>query len=435
MSLPREKKHAQRIVNKNSLEPPIDIVGILKHYADYEEDSLPGDIDAICIMTKKPLVIVDKFQAPNRKRFTLAHELGHIILPWHHGMISCHTGTEDVIDGSDYDRMEAEANSFAAELLMPSNWLKEFIAKHEKSGVEYLVDQVSTKAQVSRLAAFYSIINQLPSGYYIYIYNNQTDFAYSKKSPGTDLYIPHHLDPYERIEWWDDIAFDSSKFKIDSLEIYYWKVVNYLPVEKLSEEVNKVNQIGLGNVIKNMLDHGKGTFFSVFLQLIKLLPPGYILMIVQGEYQGYFSSPGTKVYPPHRLDKVQLEDWFKEFSTEWGVFPVSSYFCYWAKFSTPTSSPSNSIDNRHSKEILKDILKECYPDEEERKRYLYRVNGVVGALNNEAPDEFNEYYRMFQERFIGTTFEDIAIHPLFESFVINKINEMMTRKNAKRKQY
>ncbi|WP_249365737.1 ImmA/IrrE family metallo-endopeptidase [Cytobacillus citreus] len=428
--MPREKKLAQRIIRKNSLVPPINVVETLKKYADYVEDDLPSEVDAICIMTKKPLVIVHKFQAPNRKRFTLAHELGHIIMPWHHGMISCHTDTEDIVDGTAYQKMENEANSFAAELLMPSTWLKDIIDQYEKQGVEKLVDIVATKAEVSRSAAFYSIIAQLPSGYYMYLDYHLGGFISTKKSPGTEVYVPYQ-DYSLRIKWLKTFANASNQFELDNVDIYYWKVENNLSAEELSYEVSKVADIGLGDVIQNILKYGKGTFPSIFFQLINLLPPGYIMMVVQGEYQETYSSPGTKIHAPYKLGKVNLIHWFNKYSEEWGTFSILDYDFYWAQFIIQVPSALDSIDNRLSKDILKDILKECYPREEERRRYLYKINGVVGALNNEAPDEFEDYYRMFRERFVGTIFEKINNHLLFESFIINKINEMMARKKKK----
>ncbi|MDB5998981.1 MAG: hypothetical protein JWP52_680, partial [Rhizobacter sp.] len=59
-----------------------------------------------------------------RQKFTLAHELGHVIIPWHIGTIVSSHEFDDSLD-SEYSRLEAEANLFAAELLMPSRWITE----------------------------------------------------------------------------------------------------------------------------------------------------------------------------------------------------------------------------------------------------------------------------------------------------------------------
>ncbi|WP_040395327.1 ImmA/IrrE family metallo-endopeptidase [Aromatoleum toluclasticum] len=61
----------------------------------------------------------------HRRRFTIGHELGHYFLPWHRQTkFSC--TAENIKDpGGDFkaargQEMEAEANAFASELLMPS---------------------------------------------------------------------------------------------------------------------------------------------------------------------------------------------------------------------------------------------------------------------------------------------------------------------------
>ena len=66
-----------------------------------------------------------------RQRFTIAHELGHFLMPSHRGA-SCtarnlkERGTKDPAQ-----RAEAEANRFAAGLLMPKLWIERDEAKQE----------------------------------------------------------------------------------------------------------------------------------------------------------------------------------------------------------------------------------------------------------------------------------------------------------------
>lgn len=58
---------------------------------------------------------------PGRKNFTIAHEIGHFVLPGHErGRIAC-TASEvgEWTDAPDEENLEREANEFAAELLMP----------------------------------------------------------------------------------------------------------------------------------------------------------------------------------------------------------------------------------------------------------------------------------------------------------------------------
>jgi Zn-dependent peptidase ImmA (M78 family) len=78
---------------------------------------------------RKTIIGVNKSHHPNRRRFTIAHEIGHLVL--HKGeMVHLDSGraafTIDMRDsesarGEDDD--EREANLFAAELLMPAKFL------------------------------------------------------------------------------------------------------------------------------------------------------------------------------------------------------------------------------------------------------------------------------------------------------------------------
>jgi Zn-dependent peptidase ImmA (M78 family) len=63
-------------------------------------------------------IVLKKTLNSNRKKFTIAHELGHFYIPWHSDlMFGCDINEMDF--KNDYAPREKEANLFAAELLMP----------------------------------------------------------------------------------------------------------------------------------------------------------------------------------------------------------------------------------------------------------------------------------------------------------------------------
>lgn len=108
------------------IKPPIPVERILKEYADVEYDNIPFNVDAICVGLKRsgtrPQVIVNRRGSKERCRFTLAHELGHVLIPWHMGLILDEIHVED---GTNSDiESEVEANRFASEFLMPSDWVR-----------------------------------------------------------------------------------------------------------------------------------------------------------------------------------------------------------------------------------------------------------------------------------------------------------------------
>jgi Zn-dependent peptidase ImmA (M78 family) len=81
------------------------------------------------------VVAVNALHHPNRQRFTIAHELGHIVMHRDHIADQVHVDKEfrvrpdavlrrDVLAATGTDALEIEANAFASELLMPREWLE-----------------------------------------------------------------------------------------------------------------------------------------------------------------------------------------------------------------------------------------------------------------------------------------------------------------------
>lgn len=125
------KETATRVLNQSGIgRPPIDVEflvraqGALLTSAPNNDDTVSGFILRV---PGSPAVIgVNANHPPVRRRFTLAHELGHLLL---------HAGTELHIDrfvmrmrdertSEGTDEAEIEANRFAAEILMPEDFLR-----------------------------------------------------------------------------------------------------------------------------------------------------------------------------------------------------------------------------------------------------------------------------------------------------------------------
>lgn len=101
---------------------------------------------------------------PPRKRFTLAHEIGHVVIPWHTGTTACVTDNPSVsIDEKRLiDSQEQEANVFASELLIPSDWLAGQMQKYDN--LEVILESVRKKTGASVLASLYAMEQVLPEG-------------------------------------------------------------------------------------------------------------------------------------------------------------------------------------------------------------------------------------------------------------------------------
>jgi Zn-dependent peptidase ImmA (M78 family) len=145
--------------------PPVDVtklaeeMGVVVHF-EPADDELSGfllrDVDHY-----KALIGVNKNHHPNRQRFTIAHELGHLLL--HEGEpLHVDRGMKvNLRDGASSQGTlieEKEANLFAAELLMPAHFihrdLKERLTLEIESDIDWLADkyEVSAQAMTFRLS-------------------------------------------------------------------------------------------------------------------------------------------------------------------------------------------------------------------------------------------------------------------------------------------
>ncbi|MNG98779.1 hypothetical protein D3C77_334110 [compost metagenome] len=154
------EKMAARLLNRHNLKPPFDLYALASNYASIEYHHFPFDADGITVGiggNEKPQILINSHSPETRKKFTLAHELGHVIIPWHTGTIISHLnplGTH-----LEYRDMESEANQFAAELLIPQSWLHSL--EDDFYSVENLIKTVLKDTGVSRDAALIKIFNTI----------------------------------------------------------------------------------------------------------------------------------------------------------------------------------------------------------------------------------------------------------------------------------
>lgn len=151
-----------------------------------------------------------------RRRFTLAHELGHYFIPWH---IGTDAGSVHADYNSDfeYTEMELEANSFAAELLMPSEWIKELFQEYDSlADIHY---EVVKKAEVSTLAAAFKILDHLPAEYLFVETDENGIVNASRSSYGSVVRLPNIGDYFNKSSF--NSVESYSKFQNKNVT-YHW---------------------------------------------------------------------------------------------------------------------------------------------------------------------------------------------------------------------
>lgn len=139
--------------------PPVDVaklaeqLGVVVHF-EPADDELSGfllrNVDRY-----KALIGVNKGHSYTRQRFTIAHELGHLLL--HEGEpLHVDRGIKvNLRDGASSQGTiieEKEANLFAAELLMPAHFIRKYLQEKLSLEIEGDIEWLAKKYQVSTQA-------------------------------------------------------------------------------------------------------------------------------------------------------------------------------------------------------------------------------------------------------------------------------------------
>jgi len=153
---------AGTVVARYGLKPPVDVLALAEHYCDIEYVAWPHGCDAITVGlgTRRPQVFLRKNNASKRRqRFSIGHELGHVIIPWHLGSAECAPDRPPVEPGAAGDQ-ESEAHRFAGALLVP----RPFIEQHADQEVGAAVEALDT-TDISAFAAVLTLSRSLLPGF------------------------------------------------------------------------------------------------------------------------------------------------------------------------------------------------------------------------------------------------------------------------------
>lgn len=176
---------ARTLVDRLNLVPPVDIEGLLRLHATVERVEWPQiNVDALLLgmagKGSRLKVFIRATSNPLRERFTAAHELGHILLPWHVPGPTCQVAQDEGVPDLRSFTFEDEADIFASCVLVPDRWLSALVqdTDHDMSAV---IRELNT-ASVSTEAAMQALRRYLLAGWVLVAYG---DRLYS--TPGTSL--------------------------------------------------------------------------------------------------------------------------------------------------------------------------------------------------------------------------------------------------------
>ena len=161
-----DKKAENLLKLSNALAQPVNLRKVLEHLKITAHKKELEDEYSGFLAIKEKTIVVNLRHARVRRRFTIAHEIGHYQL---------HQRERDnipaFIDRTVYFRkgnfnntshlMEMEANAYAAGLLMPEILLDQYLEKHPQLDLEKTADikMLAEEFEVSRPAMDYRLRN------------------------------------------------------------------------------------------------------------------------------------------------------------------------------------------------------------------------------------------------------------------------------------
>lgn len=111
-----------------------------------------------------PIIGVNSMHHPHRQRFTIAHEIAHLLLHRDYIAQAVHVDKDfvinrDEVSASGTDALEIDANTFAAELLMPAEWLRTAMKREVDLEDKHALTEIAKKFRVSVAALQNRLLN------------------------------------------------------------------------------------------------------------------------------------------------------------------------------------------------------------------------------------------------------------------------------------
>ena len=222
-----EQRLANRIIERHDLVPPVDITDLAKQYAELEFVEWPHECDGLTIgLTSRPIPKIFIRQTRNlvRQRFTIAHELGHVLLPWHIEEVAC---TPRVGSGAFFEGglREREASTFASHVLVPDRFLEPLCAV-EANMADVL--KALEKAEVSVSASLIALARALPPGVAFVV----EDRIFSSR--GTVLPAKNY-DYWRTRHTWNAAAESFGRVRIRGQSLRWYKFEQFEEPEKVTD--------------------------------------------------------------------------------------------------------------------------------------------------------------------------------------------------------
>ena len=159
-----EAKAENLLDNEGVLRNPVPIESLARRLgAELSFQPFDKDMSGMLYREGPRVVIgVNSAHAKTRQRFSIAHEIGHLLLHEGRPMFIDRDGRldrRDEVSALGTDTEEIEANRFAAALLMPRPLLAEAVGRLHRNGQAVSPEVLAKRFEVSVQAMEYRLIN------------------------------------------------------------------------------------------------------------------------------------------------------------------------------------------------------------------------------------------------------------------------------------
>lgn len=160
----RAKAQARELLERQKYQIPVDVhqIALTLGLQIFEQEMEPYISGLLVRRGSKGVIAVNSRHHINRRRFTIAHEIGHFVLD-HGGLQFIDAAPvffrdEKSAQGTSYE--EVEANSFAAELLMPEQSLQNLLRNNPIDAFDEIALQIlANRFEVSTQALTIRLVN------------------------------------------------------------------------------------------------------------------------------------------------------------------------------------------------------------------------------------------------------------------------------------
>lgn len=425
---------AKRKIRQLGLTPPINMEAVIASLnIEIIEKRNQFGIEAYSILEDNLKIVINPEMTyyEQRRNFTLAHELGHIFIPWHNGDIKCNFEDNYIkVNGKRLlDTQELEANIFASDFLMPQDWLVGEIEKNKNLPFDKLVELIARNANTSIMACFYALEQVLPSGYNYFVKRNTSDWwsFFTSHNTYTINWFSFNED---RMAFFEKLATNKEQYRIGPYEIILYKMISCPKKNELCREME--NNGGSIESLIDSISEGYRIRVLPFLDVVlnAITNDNYIayLFYKNDVVRSFYSekSPLCRFYGSMGYDAIREIVISYGFEFESIQLENNMFLLYISekKFEMPryTYSDPNIL--------LKQICNYHGYD----NHMLQSINGVMAAVNSMYGKEgsVEELYNWSKYKFISDpNYKDIIEDKNFDRYIVNKIMSMKRKRMGK----